>query len=227
MYTLRKIKITFAIFFVSLLLILTSPTYVLADAPYILLPSSEITMEVIKYPGENCYYNIMLSDVPSGYHVSDGIYLGWCVDEYHYISVGVEYSARMYSSYDENNPHPDPDWDKVNYILNHKQGTKDDIKEAIWFFVDGGNMPSTEEGRNMVEEAENNGEGFVPGPGQVLAVILWIDNGTQVPIIEVTVPFQNVVPQYPFGPILGVFMFMMALVTFKYRGKISRILKVS
>jgi len=87
-------------------------------------------------------------------------------------------------------------------------------------------MPSTEEGRNMVEEAENNGEGFVPGPGQVLAVILWIDNGTQVPIIEVTVPLQNVVPQYPFGPILGVFMFMMALATFKYRGKISRILRV-
>ncbi|RLI29824.1 hypothetical protein DRO50_00835 [Candidatus Bathyarchaeota archaeon] len=126
----------------------------------------------------------------------------------------------MYSTYDPDNPHPDEDWDMVNYILNHKQGSWEDVQDAIWFFVDGGRWPSNPAGQAMVNDALANGEGFVPGPGQTLAVILYIDGYTQIPIIEVTVPVQNVVPQYPLGTALGLIAFVAAFGIFKYKGKI-------
>lgn len=184
------------------------------SGPYINLPSAPINVRV-EYPSSQCYYYVHLSNVPAGYHVSDGRYLGWCVDEYHYVYNGKTYTATLYSSYDANNPHPDEDWDKVNYILNHKQGTWRDVQEAIWRFVDGGNMPSSDAGKAMVADADANGEGFVPAPGQVMAVVVWINSNTQVPIIEVAVPLQNVVPEYPFGPILGLASFAVAAGIFK------------
>ena len=198
-------------------LVLVSPALA-NSAPYILLPTEEITIKVVKYPGDGCYYNIMLSDVPSGYHVSNGIYAGWCVDQDHYICQGVNYPARLYSSYDPENPYSSPQWDKINYILNHKKGTTADVQDAIWHFVNGKN-DLTQAAQDMVNEANEHGEGFVPGPGQILAVVLYIDNNTQIPIIEVYVPIENVVPQYPLGPILGTTIFIAALCVYKYKRK--------
>ena len=192
---------------------------VYAGVPSINLPSGEVSL-TIQWPSSECYYYVWLSDVPSGYHVSNGRYLGWCVDEYHVIISGETYRAEMYSTYDPDNPHPDEDWDMVNYILNHKQGSWEDVQDAIWFFVDGGRWPSNPAGQAMVNDALANGEGFVPGPGQTLAVILYIDGYTQIPIIEVTVPVQNVVPQYPLGTALGLIAFVAAFGIFKYKGKI-------
>jgi len=212
-------KTIIVLFFITIFLTIISSVSASINVPYIKLPPDEISMQV-DYPGIECYYNVILSDVPIGYHVSNGIYLGWCVDEYHKIIPGETYKATMYSTYDPNNPHPDPDWDKVNYILNHKQGTAKDIQEAIWYFVDGGNLPSTDAGKAMVNEAETNGEGYIPTVGQTLAVVLWINSTTQVPIIEVSVPLQNVVPEYPLGPILGLSTLMIACVFFKYKHKI-------
>jgi len=198
-------------------LITTNSAY--ASVLNINLPSGEVSL-TIQWPSSECYYYVWLSDVPSGYHVSNGRYLGWCVDEYHVIIPGETYRAEMYSTYDPDNPHPDEDWDMVNYILNHKQGSWEDVQDAIWFFVDGGRWPSNPAGQAMVNDALANGEGFVPGPGQTLAVILYIDGYTQIPIIEVTVPVQNVVPQYPLGTALGLIAFVAAFGIFKYKGKI-------
>jgi len=183
------------------------------------LPPGEVSI-TIQWPSSECYYYVWLSDVPSGYHISNGRYIGWCVDEYHTIISGKTYRASMYSSYDPENPHPDEDWDMVNYILNHPQGCWEDVQAAIWFFVDGGIFPSSSAGQAMVNDALANGEGFVPGPGQILAVVLYIDGYTQIPIIEVTVPIQNVVPQYPLGTAIGLIAFVAAFGIFKYKGKI-------
>lgn len=205
---------------ILLTIVLATVNLAYAGGPNIDLPSDQVSME-IQYPSPNCYYTVILSDIPSGYHVSNGPYLGWCVDEPHYIHNGEIYKAKMYSTYDPNNPHPDPDWNKVNYILNHKQGDKDDIQAAIWYFVDGGNEPPTSAGQAMKNEAIANGENFVPAPGQVLAVVLWINDRTQIPIIEVIVPLQNVVPEYPLGPILGTAALIAALSVFKYKRRVS------
>jgi len=153
--------------------------------PLLNLPEEPVT--IVAYEGTISYLSIVLSDVPPGYDVRNGIYLGWCVRENISISTGVEYTVTLYSSYDPDMPDylKDDDWDMVNYILNHKQGSVMDVQEAIWYFVDGGSIPSGSAGQAMVNEALMYGEGFVPGPGQVIAVICDSGEEEQITIIEV------------------------------------------
>lgn len=181
--------------------------------PYINLPPNQVTVKV-KSSSDACYFYVLLSNVPDGYHVSNGEYLGWCVDKYHTISKKITYTASLYSSYDLGNPKPDPDWDKVNYILNHKQGSVNAVQEAIWYFIDEVET-SNPDAQALINDANANGQGFVPAPGERMAVVVWIDSETQIPIIEVVVPLQNVVPEYPLGPILGLASFFAALGIFK------------
>ena len=42
------------------------------------LPSTPVTIEV--WNGTESYYETLLSNVPSGYDVTNSTYLGWCVD---------------------------------------------------------------------------------------------------------------------------------------------------
>ena len=74
-------------------------------------------------------------------------------------------------------------------IINNKDSypsaTKDDFQEAIWFFVNGGNTPSTAIGQQIVADALSNGEGFVPSAGQWIAVVCYIDEEVQKIFIEV------------------------------------------
>jgi hypothetical protein len=195
----------------ALLLATVKPAY--ATGPYINLPPNPIKVN-IKSSSDTCYFYVLLSNVPEGYHVSNGKYPGWCVDKYHTIRKKITYTASLYSSYDPGNPKPDPDWDKVNYILNHKQGSVNAIQEAIWYFIDEIN-PSDPDAQALINDANANGQGFVPAPGEKMAVVLWIDSKTQIPIIEVVVPLQNVIPEYPLGPILGLASFFAALGIFK------------
>jgi len=69
----------------------------------------------------------------------------------------------------------------------------------------------------------NEVKALPPGPGQILAVVLYIDDCTQIPIIEVTVPVENVVPQFPIGTALGLIAFAAAFGVFIYKGKILHI----
>lgn len=143
--------------------------------------------------GPSSYWKTVLYNVPDGYIVDDGEYVGWCVEQDHYIYGGQEYTVEVYSSYDPNMPDyaVDPDWDMVNYILNHKQGTKVDVQNAIWYFVNGGTYPAPGYGRDMVDEALLYGEGYIPPAGSTVAIIVDIiypdtlGGRSQLTIIEV------------------------------------------
>jgi hypothetical protein len=206
-----------------LLFLLSVSRIAIAAGPSISLPPGQVTATVTTYPGPNSYVIMTLSNVPSGFDVSNGPYNAWCVDEYHYIYVGTHYQATLYSSYDPRAT--DPDWPKVNYILNNKQGNPTDQQAAIWYFIDGGYMPLTASGKAMVNAALANGNGFVPGPGQTLAVIVWISSSVQVEFIEVTLHVTNTVPEYPIGPILGSVSFVVALGLFKYRNSLPTVFR--
>ena len=151
------------------------------------LPPDKVTLKLGKYePGNlGTYFDLILSGVPNGYSVYDGTWPGWCVDEYVYIYPNKIYHPILRSSYDPNLPAyiADPDWDMVNYIINHKNAsaTWDDIQDAIWYFIDGGNYPSDPEAQAMVDDALANGEGYVPGCSDLIAVIA--DNGDKVQTI--------------------------------------------
>jgi hypothetical protein len=87
-------------------------------------------------------------------------------------------------------------WDEVNYLLNHKQGTPNDVQAALWLLIWGSSVtiPPSATAYAMVNDANANGPGFMPGPGEVVAIILYTGDGGIGPegwqdtMIEVPVP---------------------------------------
>ena len=117
--------------------------------------------------------------MPDGYDVHNGWYLDWCVDEDTYIYNHHTYDVTLRSSYDTDLPDylKDSDWDKVNYIINHKgSADKDSVQNAIWYFIDHGaysGFPGGDpEADDLIDEAKAHGGGYEPQPAQLLAVIL-------------------------------------------------------
>ena len=122
------------------------------------------------------------------------------------------YDFQMYSFYDSSawptglqtfmNTHgPDSDgdgnpgpveWDKINWILNNKGTyTAEQVQNAIWWFTNGGESgtnnsgePAPQSPNALAQEANLYGDGFIPGPGELMALILY-KSGTQVIFIEV------------------------------------------
>lgn len=184
--------------FGGILLLVTGLVQAAFAAPVINLPPGEVTVTTGNTVWTcHSYFDVTLSNVPPGYDVKNGLYWAWCCDEDTYIDLNTPYQARLYSSYDPNNPFPDEDWDKVNYILNHKKGTCQDVQAAIWYFINHGGYPSSDPAKNMVKDANANGEGFVPVPCNVVAVVVDIieqpgQNERQHIFIEVHVPSQGV-----------------------------------
>lgn len=168
------------------------------------LPSTPVTIEVSN--STESYFSITLSNVPSGYDVTNGTYLGWCVDR----TAGMAgspaiHEVELYSSINPPGTLASEKWDMVNYILNHKQGTSDDIQQAIWYFINmlgtsGNYTPTSTVALAIVSDTLANGTGFVPGDSQIIAVICFPQDllpkqaSVQISIIEITNP---VIPEFP------------------------------
>lgn len=131
---------------------------------------------------------------------------GWCVDTENSIDQNTVYTAHIYSSYETLPPglidHPE-NLDLVNWILN--QGfvgqpsacggiyTYGDVQRAIWALVDD-NQSTAGLGAwsqcrvdEILTAAHVNGEGFVPGCGDIIGVILESVDGEQVIIVEIVI----------------------------------------
>jgi len=140
--------------------------------PNISLPGEPVTMTI--YDGSVSYFDIYLSDVPSGFDVADGYYVGWCADRSVTMPRGEKLTVRLWNSYDLMLPLPlrDKNWSKVNYILNHKEGTtRFDIQAAFWYLLN--NYPSDISLLSIkVQELINTTDGsFTPKPGQWIAIL--------------------------------------------------------
>jgi hypothetical protein len=154
------------------------------------------------FSGGDSYFDGILSNVPAGYDITNQTYEAWCADSQVFID-GKENEAQLYSSLDsELEIHcpadcvDDEQWDKINYILNQdysSQGaTWKEIQNAIWYFADdtpdygaGGTDGFDATIRDaIIADAEANGEGFHPGPGEWGAVITYIQ-GKQLTFIVV------------------------------------------
>lgn len=139
-------------------------------------------------------FTATLSGVGAGFDVTDGPYASYCVQMEILADTG---DVKLYSSDDaamlaDAAGYP---WDKVNYLLNHKAGAPWDVQQAIWVVLGQENIANvTPAAAAMAADALANGGGFVPAPGQKIAVILYSDgfggagDQFQETIIEVTVP---------------------------------------
>jgi hypothetical protein len=147
--------------------------------------------------GSDSTIDITLSGVPSaptpGYHVTNGTYSGWCLEDNHQDDVPSGSLVTLLDSTDENplfcepGDFPGVPWDEINFLLNHQQGsmgdiqaTIEDIQAAMWI-VAGTNdpvspiFPETPEVTALVLDAQTYGPGFIPCTGEVVAVILCSD----------------------------------------------------
>lgn len=138
--------------------------------PTLHLPAQPVTMKV--YDGGFSYFDIYLSDVPIGYDVTDGYYVGWCADRSVIMPRMENLTVRLYNSYDLLLPLPlrDKDWDKVNYILNYKgDADKNDVQEAFWHLLN--DYPYDSISPAAKELVDNAVDGFMPVEGQLIAVL--------------------------------------------------------
>ena len=120
-----------------------------------------------------------------------GEYEGWCVDTDNTISQGVDYTANVFSSYemllDGLVEYPE-NLDLVNWIINQDYVGKDstccgvytygDVQRAIWTLIEdeqsdaGLGLWSECRVDEVLSAADANGEGFVPGCGDLVVVII-------------------------------------------------------
>jgi uncharacterized repeat protein (TIGR02543 family) len=158
--------------------------------PTIHLPSNQITMKVFTN-SSNSYFRTQLSNVPAGYEVTNRFYTGWCSDYAHFIYTNTPYQTNLYSSYNTSLPSRDyhQNWSKVNYILNHKQGTNwHQIQNAILYILDFGNQGLNATGWAMVNAAAQYGGSYVPHCGDIIVIIADPGENVQRQIFELTVP---------------------------------------
>jgi hypothetical protein len=191
------------------------------------LPSTSVYIEV--FNGTQSYFITNLIGVPEGYDVANGTYIGWCVDSRTTMSRSPDiHEVRLFSSISPPDDLANENWDMVNYILNHKQGVKDDIQQAIWYFVSimGNFTPTRTIAWAIVNDTLANGEGFVPDQGQTIAVIcdpliFSHQPDVQVSIIEATMP---VLPEFQPAIILSAFMLLTAAAAILIRTKKKHII---
>jgi len=130
-------------------------------------------------------------DVDALDHLKDpDTFLGWCIETGVTISGGWHEFA-LYSSHLPDLPKEieDYEWDKINYMLNYKNAnpgyTAKDAQQAVWYFTEQTTGTLTTGAQELIDEANDNGDGFYPGKGEVFAVILWGGSTKQMIIIEV------------------------------------------
>lgn len=167
-----------------------------AAATTLNIPSTLVN--VIVFDDTLSHFNTTLSNVPQGYDVTNKTYLGWCIDASILMARNETFEAMLYSSLNPpSGTWSTARWDMANYILNHKQGNANDTQAAIWYFINNTsnfNQTLTAAANATVENALAYGNGFTPGPGQTIAVIVFPMNilpGSgpfQASIIEVSMP---------------------------------------
>jgi hypothetical protein len=223
----RKVKISMnskrnlAIGFVILIALSSIlVNHVAATSGELNLPSTIVRIEVSD--GTESYFITELSEVPVGYDVTNGTYLGWCVDVTAEMARSpATHAVKLYSSGNPPGELASEEWDMVNYILNHKQGSAEDIQQAIWYFIhmDGSYSPTSTLAWTIVNDTLANGNGFVPGHGQTIAVICYPmvllpePTDVQISIIEVT---NTVIPEFSSFLILPLFMITTLLAVIAY-----------
>ncbi len=156
------------------------------------LPATPVTFTLTLVPG-HWPGTIVFTGIGTGFDVENGVpYTAWC-DQFDKIIVpGDTYTATLISSLSKGAP-----WDKINYLLNHNTGEDMDEQVAIWLLFGytpaqiGARYPGqpTADANAMYTNANTNGAGFVPGPGELVAVeVVTVGADAQDLIIQLTIP---------------------------------------
>ncbi len=194
-----------SIIFLSALLIFSFANVFVSSAASsnsLKLPTSDVNIEVVD--GSVSHFETTVSNVPAGFDVGNGTYLGWCVDQNTSMArAPALHLVNLYSSLNAPGEMADKNWTMVNYILNHKQGySATSIQEAIWYFVDlsGVYVPQDQGALALINDTLAHGSNFVPAKNQTVTVICYpatqsvTDYQVQISVIEVNQSQINPLP---------------------------------
>ena len=182
----------------AFLTVLLSSASIKAQSPPVLNlpppPETVTAAPVIPNPDGKSYVGVTLSNVPPNLSIVNGKYDGWCIDFFGRFQTA---DATVYNSYggfmgDPNPPLPplvnlngETAWTEVNWLINHPKGNGNDVptasvsdvQDAIWTLLDPFYPISdnTANANALVADARTFGAGFIPVPGQVVAVVLYFD----------------------------------------------------
>ena len=166
------------------------PDYVFA--PWMNLPVNA-TYTITGFPATHGgYVDATLSNIPSGYEISNGVYASNCADHQTLIYVGTPYNMNIYSSlypsllptFAQGNK-----WNKINWLYNHLNYFPGyqwyDIQGAIWLLdnpvwdggAEGGVPSLTTTMMTMKNNMDTYGSNYIPSPGG-WAAIIFIPIGT-------------------------------------------------
>ncbi len=149
--------------------------------PTVRLPTQLLTMRAEN--GTTSWFVMTLLNVPPGWDIVNQTYPGWCVQLSTEMSRGVDHAVRLYSSIDpgiidgipwvSNKTYNSTNWDKVNYVINHKQGaSKSTIQEVIWWYINNDPVSINNTiAKNIVNDTDLHGDNFTPSPGQNIAIL--------------------------------------------------------
>lgn len=169
---------------VGLLAVLVCSTLTMTVAafdPTVRLPTQLVTMRAVC--GTESYFEMTLSDIPAGFDITNGTYRGWCVQKDIQMTQGVSHTVLLFSSYDSQMPDSFrcENWDKINYVLNHKQGGRQSVQDVLWYYTNLSQFPSDPDAQAMIADADAHGKGFIPHQGHLMALLI-----EGVPVIQRT-----------------------------------------
>lgn len=169
-------------------LVLISTTLV-GSVSGINLPAGTVTLNVVD--GTNSYFNSTLSGVPGGNDVTNKMYPGWCCEFGPHMTRSTNILVTLYNSYGSLPARAqDDDWDKVNWILNNKDGhgySMMDIQAAIWYLISEETYHTalSVNSQYLVDHAV---DGFTYKAGDIIAIVAVPQIGNQTSFIELRIP---------------------------------------
>ncbi len=163
------------------------------------IPDSPVEMFIRQ--GTDTRFELFFLDVRSGYDLVDfEFYKAWCLAKNKPIRRNAIHKVRLYNCYDPNLP---PEfrgmaWNQINYIVNHKRGSKEAIQQAIWHFADSEHQTKLSvEAAQLVEEANLKGKDYIPAEGELIAIICQNEGRKQPVFIEYKIPEAVIIPEAP------------------------------
>jgi len=144
--------------------------------------------------GTDSRFEVFFIDLRYGQDLEDfQSYKAWCLEKDGPIRRNALHKVRLYSPYSPDLPPKlrDVQWDRINYIINHKpeSASKKSIQEAIWYFTNGGKKAKlSPEAVRLIEEAKEKGKDYIPGDGDLIAVVCVPLEPKQPFFVELPVP---------------------------------------
>jgi len=154
------------------------------------IPDSPVHMFIRQ--GPDTRFELFFLDVRYGYDLVDfEFYKAWCLQNNKAIRRNAMHRVRLYNSYDPDLPAElkGVQWNQINYIINHKTGSKETIQQAIWHFTDSGkSITLSADAAQLVQAADLKGKDYKPADGDLIAVICRPEEKKQPVFIEYTIP---------------------------------------